>query len=148
MCIDQTHMTKLLQFIRHHSLIAVKFFPEIYSFLDLTPIKYQVVRIVRNLRHFSPHSDSNFPTVQVRTLLPDDTIRPSFYYMCNNKKVYQTLPEASNAWAFFKDSEILHGSDFHSGYRKLLVMYFGSIDETVTKAWFQDTTFDNHSIKI
>lgn len=122
-------------------------FPEIYSFINLLPVHHLGVRIAQSLRNFLPHSDSSTPMVSVRTLLHDDNPNPSFYYFHNNKKIYQTLPAESNTWAY-KDSEIQHGSDFQPGYRKLLVMYFGVVDESVSDTWFQNTTFNSHSVII
>jgi hypothetical protein len=98
--------------------------------IDQLPINVQVIRAASSVCEHSPHSDFSRPEFSVRSMLYDTNVRSTFYYQFNNKKVYQHLPADSNTWGYW-DHASMHGTDYHSGHRKILLIYYGITKENI-----------------
>ena len=122
-------------------------FPELYIHANKLGMPVSMGLIFESTFPFLPHCDT--PTgdiMQIRTMLYDDNPIPTFYYLINDKKVYQQFPPSeSNTW-IFKDYDVKHGSDFIPGHRKLLVSYDVRANAEIIAKFMADTTFDEYSI--
>ena len=120
--------------------------PNIAEHISKLPIRVHLVRILQSLTFIKPHSDFQQTTQanrQIRTLLFDDNPRKTFYYVHKNKIIYQSLPDNSNTW-MFRDDLVLHGSEHYSGYRKILITFYGDGDTQ----WIDEVHFPDHVITV
>lgn len=99
-------------------------FKQVLDNIDQLPINVQAIRAVSSVCAVVPHSDYTTPEFSVRSMLYDTNSTFTFYYNFNNSKVYQKLPNDSNTWGYW-DNKCKHGTDYHSGHRKILLMYYG-----------------------
>jgi hypothetical protein len=106
-------------------------FNELIINLNMLPIDVKVVRAVSSQTAISPHSDSNSEILSVRSLIYDNNIYPTFYYLFDDKKSYQQLPDDTNTWAYW-DHRCMHGTDYYRGHSKILLMYYGNIKKDTT----------------
>jgi hypothetical protein len=110
--------------------------------------KLFLIRILQSTDTFFPHNDfKDEEHVAVRTLLYDENPSSTFYYVINNKKVYQKLPSNSNTW-IYKDHLVQHGSDFDDRYKKILITYYGFINLEQINTIYKSTIYDEYSAKI
>jgi len=105
-------------------------FSSLFDNLDDFPMDINVMRVMSSIHRVSPHSDSIGFLTGIRTLLYDNNVRPNFYYVFNERKEYQRLPEDTNTW-MYNDHKSLHGTDFYMGHSKLLIAYYGKIKDDV-----------------
>jgi hypothetical protein len=106
-----------------------------------------LIRILQSTSKFLPHHDfKDEEHIAVRTLLYDENPSNTFYYIINNKKVYQTLPPNSNTW-IYKDHLVQHGSDFDERYKKILITYYGFINIEQINTIYNSTLYDEYSAK-
>jgi hypothetical protein len=107
-----------------------------------------LIRILQSTGTFFPHNDfKDDEHVAVRTLLYDENPSNTFYYIINDKKVYQQLPAESNTW-IYKDYLVQHGSDFDDRYKKILITYYGSINLEKINEIYKSTIYNEYSAKI
>jgi hypothetical protein len=98
--------------------------------LDQLPINVQVIRAALSVCAHNPHSDFSDPIFSVRSLLYDTNPTSTFYYQFDDKKVYQQLPIDTNTWGYW-DNKCKHGTDYYSGRRKILLIYYGTNKENI-----------------
>jgi hypothetical protein len=99
-------------------------FSTLFDNIDQLPIDVRVIRAVSSFQKVYPHSDLTTESFSVRSLLYDNNLKSTFYYNFDDKQVYQQLPSDSNTWGYW-DHKCKHGTDYHAGYFKILLMYIG-----------------------
>jgi hypothetical protein len=99
-------------------------FPSLFNNLQQLPIDVKVIKAVSSYTSIQPHSDFNDKIFSIRTLLYDNNVFDNFYYMVNNNKIYQKLPNDTNTWGYW-DHKSHHGTDFYYGHSKILLMFYG-----------------------
>jgi hypothetical protein len=99
-------------------------FFDLFNFLDLLPIDVKIIKAVSSFKNIAPHKDWEWKEFSIRSLLYDSNPLPNFYYIINDKKIYQRLPRDTNTWGYW-DHKVVHGSDYFQGYEKILLMYYG-----------------------
>ena len=99
-------------------------FRQVLDNIDQLPINVQAIRAVSSVCAVVPHSDFSVPEFSVRSMLYDTNSTSTFYYDVDVNRVYQQLPNESNTWGYW-DNKCKHGTDYHSGHRKILLMYYG-----------------------
>jgi len=117
---------------------------------NIKPIFHNLflVRILQSTANFFPHNDfKDEEHIAVRTLMYDENPSSTFYYIINDKKVYQKLPSNSNTW-IYKDHLVQHGSDFDDRYKKILITYYGFINSEQINTIYNSTLYDEYSAKI
>lgn len=120
--------------------------PSVYQNLDKLPIEVKYIQVVSSLTVIPPHHDFATPELAVRSMLYDGNPAPTFYYEVNGRKVYQTLPENSNTWAYW-DQKVRHGTDFDFEHQKILVMFYGPLKEDADLS-VHASTYNEHVISI
>jgi len=108
------------------NVICPELFPTLFDNLESFPIDIAVMQIVSSRYPSPPHTDHNEPRISVRTMLYDNNFTPTFYYVINGEKRYQTLPDNTNTW-IYHDNKYRHGSDHYNGHSKHLIIYHGKI---------------------
>lgn len=120
------------------NLDCPELFPSIFENLEKFPIDIDIVRMVSSMGPVLPHTDHGQETLSVRSLVYDNNIRPTFYYMIDGVKTYQQLPPTTNSWMYW-DHKTAHGTDWVFGHSKLLITYFGRIKESFNDDAFKKT---------
>jgi len=105
-------------------------FPSLFDNLDSFPIDISVMQIVSSRCPSPPHTDHTEPRVSVRSMLYDNNFTPTFYYLVDGEKKYQTLPNNTNTW-IYHDNKCKHGSDYYYGHSKHLIIYHGKIKKDI-----------------
>jgi hypothetical protein len=100
-------------------------FPVLFDNIDKFPIILSIMQIVSSRCTIAPHTDNTKPKISIRSMLSDTNLTPTFYYKINSDKKYQTLPADTNTW-MYHDNKYKHGSDYHRGYNKHLIIFHGS----------------------
>jgi hypothetical protein len=109
---------------------CLELFKNLLDNIDQLPIHVQVIRAVSSICEVVPHSDFLSPVFSVRSLLYDTNPESTFYYQVNDEKIYQQLPIDSNTWGYW-DHRCKHGTDYNSGCRKILLIYYGTTKENM-----------------
>lgn len=112
------------------NIICPELFPALFDNLDSFPIDISVMQIVSSRCPSPPHTDHNEPRVSVRSMMYDNNFTPTFYYMVDGEKKYQTLPDDTNTW-IYHDNKHKHGSDYYYGHSKHLIIYHGKIKRDI-----------------
>lgn len=120
--------------------------PTLYNFIDLLADKVDMVRILESQSPFYPHKDHTNENYSIRTLLYDNNVQPTFYYLINGKKIYQKLPNETNTW-IYKDHEFPHGSDFNPKFKKILITFQGTWTYSDVEKHFANDKFLNYNIQ-
>jgi hypothetical protein len=128
---DGLDATEIIKY-KCENLNCPELFPSLFDNLDKLPINIQVVRVLQSLSRIRAHRDfaieSNHQAI--RSLLYDNNPKQTWYYTDHKNKVYLNLPKETNTW-WFDDSKINHGSDFYLGYDKQVIMYRGTLKDSV-----------------
>jgi len=80
-----------------------------------------------------PHHDYARETGyhSIRSLLTDNNPKQTWWYEdSNTNKHYLKLPEDTNTW-WYNDAKVKHATDFYIGHKKQLIMYQGTIKESL-----------------
>lgn len=112
------------------NIICPELFPSLFNNLDSFPIDISVIQIVSSRSPVRPHTDNTEPKISVRSMLYDNNFTPTFYYITNGEKKYQTLPDNTNTWMYY-DHKCQHGSDYYFGHSKQIIIYHGKIKQSV-----------------
>jgi hypothetical protein len=107
-------------------VICPELFPSLFDNLDSFPMDISVMQVVSSRCTSPPHADYPTPRISMRSMIYDNNFTPTFYYVVNGEKKYQTLPHDTNTW-IYHDSKYNHGSDYYHGHGKHLVIYHGTI---------------------
>jgi hypothetical protein len=107
-------------------------FSNFFNRTDEFPIHINIMRVASSFTQVVPHHDFTSPTYSIRSLLHDTNPIPTWYYLINNKKTYLNLPTNTNSW-IYPDHESKHGSDYDYRYKKILIMFYGTIKENKIK---------------
>ena len=113
-------------------------FSKFFSNLDDFPLEINIMRAASTFVPARPHKDFIEPTFSVRSMLYDSNPKSTWYYLFDNKRTYLTLPEDTNTW-IYPDHESQHGSDFDSRYRKILLLFFGTLKPGYPEKAFNDS---------
>ena len=116
-------------------------FSKFFNNLDEFPLDINIMRVASTFVAARPHRDFTEPAVSVRAMLYDSNPAATWYYIFDNKKIYLNLPPDTNSW-IYPDHESLHGTDFKPPYKKILLMFFGTL-----KLGHPKTSFDNSLAK-
>lgn len=108
------------------NVFCPELFPSLFDNLDDFPLDIEVMQVVTSKLAVIPHHDTIQPVLSIRSMLYDNNFTPTFYYYIDKKKRYQTLPNDTNTWVYH-DNRYKHGSDYHYGHSKHLIIYHGKI---------------------
>jgi hypothetical protein len=113
-------------------------FPSLLDNIDKFPVDIDVMRAASSFMPVVPHNDFIVPTYSVRTMLYDENPKQSWYYLFDNKVKNLLLPDNSNTW-IYPDHESKHGSFYNSGYKKILILYYGKIKPELLENSLKDS---------
>lgn len=108
-------------------------FPSLFNNIDKLPIEVHVVRVLQSFVKVYPHHDYARQTGyhSIRSLLTDNNPKQTWWYEdSNTNKHYLKLPEDTNTW-WYDDAKVKHATDFYIGHKKQLIMYQGTIKESL-----------------
>lgn len=112
------------------NIICPELFPSVFDNLDSFPIDIAVMQIVSSRSAVIPHTDNTRPKISVRSMMYDNNFTPTFYYIIDGEKKYQTLPDDTNTW-MYHDNKCQHGSDHYFGHSKHLIVYHGTVKQAI-----------------
>jgi hypothetical protein len=104
-------------------------FEELISNLDLLPIHVGTIKAVASSGPMKPHNDWPWEEFSVRSLMYDNNVYKNFYYVLEDKKIYQEFPEDTNTWGYW-DNKGKHGTDFYEGHSKILLYFYGPLKKS------------------
>jgi hypothetical protein len=113
-------------------------FSNFFSNLENFPLDISVMRAASTIVSARPHNDFTKPMYSVRAIMHDANPSPTWYYLFDDKKVYLNMPADTNSW-IYPDHESKHGSDFQFPYRKILLMFFGTLKPGYPKIAFDQS---------
>ena len=105
-------------------------FPALFDNIDKFPFDISIMQVVSSQCPISPHTDNTNPKISIRSMLATTNFTPTFYYLVDGVKKYQTLPETTNTWVYH-DNKGKHGSDYYYGHSKHLIIYHGNVKREI-----------------
>jgi hypothetical protein len=113
-------------------------YPSLFESVMALPIDKLGVRFVMSRGDFPAHMDNKWPNWSIRNMFFCDDPNPQWYYVSGEKKMWLTLPEESNWWAY-KDGTVKHGTIYREQYPKIIIQYFTL---AYTAAKYVESQFD------
>ena len=120
--------------IKYHceNVNCPELFNSLFDNLDKLPIDLHVVRVLQSTGRVKAHQDFSVESdyQSIRSILYDNNPKQTWWYEADRKRHYLTLPDETNTW-WYDDAKVKHATDFYDGYTKQLIMYRGTIKQTL-----------------